>query len=192
MSKMSAVPSLLIVGFYAATIMLMSAGVVLVSAQTATVTPVEKYFLPIGEAALLESMDKVNYRAAAPLNSMNSITIAADGTYIWYDHWVSQQADSGFSGIFICCVATAETQLYVFYHATFLTNIIGGRLRDLHRRTDAALVGNLGRQQRRQRMCTGHRPVHGRQRLLVCRRRSHPRELGSSSPRRQRHPVRRW
>ena len=89
MSKMPAVPSLVIVGFYAATIMLMSAGVVLVSAQTATVTPVEKYFLPIGEAALLESMDKVNYRAAAPLNSMNSITIAADGTYIWYDHWVS-------------------------------------------------------------------------------------------------------
>ena len=101
MGKMSAVPSLLIVGFYAATIMLMSAGVVLVSAQTATVTPVEKYFLPIGEAALLESMEKVNYRAAAPLNSMNSITIAADGTYIWYDHWVSQQADSGFFGIFI-------------------------------------------------------------------------------------------
>ena len=59
------------------------------SAQTATVTPVEKYFLPIGEAALLESMDKVNTYAAAPLNSMNSVTIAADGTYVWYDHWVS-------------------------------------------------------------------------------------------------------
>ena len=94
MRKMASVPSLLIVGMYVATLAaMMSAGSVLVSAQTATVTPVEKYFLPIGEAALLESMDKVNYRAAAPLNSMNSITISANGTYIWYDHWVSQQAD---------------------------------------------------------------------------------------------------
>ena len=64
--------------------MMMSNTMLGVSAQT----PVEKYFLPIGEAALLESMDKVNYLAAAPLNSMNSITIAADGTYIWFDHWV--------------------------------------------------------------------------------------------------------
>ena len=86
------VQPLLIVGMYAAALlMMMSAGGVLVSAQTAAVTPVEKYFLPIGEAALLESMDKVNTAAAAPLNSMNSITIAADGTYIWYDHWVSLQ-----------------------------------------------------------------------------------------------------
>ena len=39
-----------------------------------SVTPIEKCFLPIGEAALLESMDKVNTYAAAPtLNSMNSV-----------------------------------------------------------------------------------------------------------------------
>ena len=109
-----------------------------------------------------------------------------------FSETVSKQIQDSSGYLFICCLTTAETHLYVFYHATYLTNIIGGRLRDLHRRTDAALVRNLGRQQRRQRMCTGHRPVHGRQRLLECRRCSHPRELGPTSPRRQRHPVRRW
>ena len=96
-SRLSVRP-LLIVGMYAAALLtMMSAGGALVSAQTAGPTPVTKYFLPMGEAALLESMDKVNYRAAAPLNSMNSITIAADGTYVWYDHWVSRVSSSSSS-----------------------------------------------------------------------------------------------
>ena len=51
------------------------------------VTPVETYFLPIGESALLESMNKVNTKATSPLNSMQSITMSADGTIIWFDHW---------------------------------------------------------------------------------------------------------
>mmetsp|Transcript_31205 Transcript_31205/g.67564 ORF Transcript_31205/g.67564 Transcript_31205/m.67564 type:complete len:1415 (-) Transcript_31205:330-4574(-) len=58
-----------------------------VMAQDPKVTPVETYFLPVGETALLESMKKVNSRATSPLNSMQSITMAADGTVLWFDHW---------------------------------------------------------------------------------------------------------
>lgn len=50
-------------------------------------TPVQTYFLPIGETAMLESMDLVNQLAASPLTSLNSIAVAADGTVVWYDHW---------------------------------------------------------------------------------------------------------
>lgn len=69
--------------------LLAMAGSLLLQADqaAATDTPVETYFLPMGEVALLESMKKVNSKARAPVNSMQSITTAADGTVIWYDHW---------------------------------------------------------------------------------------------------------
>mmetsp|Transcript_38734 Transcript_38734/g.84148 ORF Transcript_38734/g.84148 Transcript_38734/m.84148 type:complete len:1283 (+) Transcript_38734:168-4016(+) len=51
-----------------------------------TDTPVQTYFLPIGETQMLESMDLVNAAAVSPLTSLNSIAIAADGTVVWYDH----------------------------------------------------------------------------------------------------------
>lgn len=52
-----------------------------------TVTPIETYYLPMGETALIQSMKAVNSRATSPLNSMQSVTTVVDGTIVWYDHW---------------------------------------------------------------------------------------------------------